>query len=122
MKINKIEICFPVPVEPPDGFYHVLDALVDMICKKYEKENPTRVMWTAGHGSKPTWSKHDAAYLGKETDSDAPDMGSPTFDNSVYQIDVSEREDFYGHNKHNPNADKLQREAKARKSRVSKQA
>lgn len=115
MKFQTIEITFPLPVEAPDGFFHVLDSLVDMICKKYEADNPARVMWPAGAGSKPTFSDHDAAFLGiNQTVSgdDVPEKGEePTFDDSVYQISVSEREDFAGRNPHNPNAAKLQREA-----------
>lgn len=115
MKFHTIEITFPVPVEAPDGFFDVLGAMVDMICKKYEADNPTRVMWPAGFGSKPTFSDHDAAFLGiKQTASgdDVPKKGEePTFDDSIYQISVSERDDFAGRNRHNPDAVKLQREA-----------
>ena len=126
MKFSTIEITFPVPVEAPDGFFHVLDTMVDMICKKYEADNPTRVMWPAGAGSKPIFSDHDAAFLGikqrqptggreqggNEQGSKIPKKGEePTFDNSVYQISVSEREDFAGRNPKNPDGKKLAREA-----------
>jgi hypothetical protein len=70
-----IEITFPVPVEFPEGFFQVLDRLVNMVCEKYEAENPTRTMWPCGHGSKPIWREPE----------------EPLFDESVYQISVSER-------------------------------
>lgn len=118
MKFQTIEITFPVPVEAPDGFFHVLDSLVDMICKKYEADNPTRVMWPAGAGSKPIFSDHDTAFLGiKQTTSgdDVPVKGEePIFDNSVYQISVSEREDYAGRNPKNPEGKRLAMEVFAR--------
>ena len=76
MKVSKIEIEFPVPVEFPPGFIRVLTDLVNKVCEKYEAENPTRVMWPAGIGGKPIWNEP------KE----------PTFNSSVLLIDVFERE------------------------------
>ena len=76
MKVSKIEIEFPVPVEFPPGFIHVLTDLVDMVCEKYEAENPTRVMWPAGIGDKPIWNEPE----------------EPTFDSSILHIEVCERE------------------------------
>ena len=73
--IRTIEITFPDEVDPPDGFFRTLDALVDMACKAWEEENPGFVMWPAGHGSKPVWSEPQ----------------EPTFDDSYYVIDVSSR-------------------------------
>ena len=81
-KIEKIEINFPVEIELPDGFEQALSSLIGMVCKQYERKNPTRVMWTAGHGSKPI---RDEAH-------------EPTFDDSVYVITVAEREDTSGRN------------------------
>ena len=91
MKIRKIEIEFPLLVELPPGFEQALDRLVDTVCKKYEQENPTRVMWPAGHGSKPIFSQTDLAFLGKPPNPDAPKRGEPTWEEDVYQIDVAER-------------------------------
>lgn len=76
-KIRRIEVSFPVEVELPLGWDRALDALVGMVCEAYEAANPTRVMWPAGHGSKignPMW------------------QDPPTFDDSIYAIDVAERE------------------------------
>ena len=74
-KRSKIEIIFPVPVEFPPGFEQTLDCLINMVCKNYELNNPTRVMWPGGMGDKPTWNEPE----------------EPTFDSSVYCIEVSER-------------------------------
>ena len=98
-KIRALEISFPTPIELPDGFDQTLSALVEMACRKYEEENPTRVMWPAGHGDKPIYNEPN----------------EPTFDDAVYHIEVAEREDFYGSNPHNPDRDKLQAEYLAAK-------
>lgn len=77
-KLRAIEITFPVEVELPPGFERVLDALVDMVCEKYEAEHPDRTMWPAGIGGKPIWRESE----------------EPDFDMSVLAIDVAEREAF----------------------------
>jgi hypothetical protein len=97
-RIQRIEINFPVPVEFPDGFEQALSALIGMICEKYERENPTKVMWTAGHGNKPIWNEP------KE----------PEFDDSVYCIDVAEREDTGGSNRYNPDREILREDLRKR--------
>ena len=121
MSIRCIEISFPTEVELPDGFDRLLDAAVDMVCKAYERSHPDRVMWPAGRGSKPSWSAADAAFFGVEAPPGAPDSGEPTFDDSVYCIEVSEREDLHGTNPHNPNRDvireRLSEERRAEKAR-----
>jgi len=104
MKIQQIEISFPAPVELPDGFDQTLSCLIGMVCKQYEKENPTRVMWAAGHGSKPIWNEPN----------------EPDFDSSVYVIDVSEREDTAGSNKYNPYREKLKAEARKQREERKK--
>jgi hypothetical protein len=114
MKVKTIEIQFPCEVDTPEGWERALDGLLDIVCKKYQKENPSDVMWPSGHGSKPTFSQADAAFLGKPTKSDAPMSGEPTWDDSVYQISMAVREDYYGDNPHNPNRDALKAEQRAR--------
>lgn len=83
MKKHRIEIDFPFPVELPPGFTQALAALVGMACKKYEKENPGRVMWAAEHGDKVTFmplSREEETQRGME------------FDDLVYHIGVVEKE------------------------------
>lgn len=101
-KITRIEISFGAAVALPDGWERALDGLIGMVCEQYQRENPTRVMWPAGAGSKPQWSQADAAFLGVAATSDAPADGEPTFDDSVYFVDCAEREDYHGSNRHNP--------------------
>jgi hypothetical protein len=75
-KLQKIEISFPVAVELPPGWERALDALVDMVCERYEEAHPGRTMWPAGYGSKPIWREPQ----------------EPEWDDSVYLIEVAERE------------------------------
>lgn len=83
MKIQAIEITFPVPVELPEGFEKTLSCFVGMVCKKYEKENPTRTMWPAGQGFKPTFIPM--------TQEQEKERGME-FDETTYVIEVFERE------------------------------
>lgn len=100
-KIRKIEISFPTSVAFPDGFEQALDALVGMVCKQWERENPTMVMWPAGYGSKITRMPLVAGDDRME------------FDDSIYAIDCSAREDYYGNNPNNPERERLRAEAAA---------
>lgn len=107
--IRRIEVSFPAAVKLPDGFEQALCALVDMACKKWESENPTMVMWTAGIGSKIT-------SMGMVAGDDHID-----FDDDTFAIDCCAREDYYGTNPANPDRERLQREAaEARKERKRK--
>lgn len=83
MKVQRIEIDFPCMVELPEGFEQTLSSLVGMVCKAYEKENPTRVMWPSGHGFKPTYIPMTRA--------EEEERGME-FDETVYHIGVCERE------------------------------
>ena len=112
-KVQRVEISFAVPVSLPEGWDRVLSTLVGMVCDQYQRDNPERVMWPAGTGCKPMWSKADAAFLGKSAGAGAPDNGEPTWDESVFVIDCEEREDYNGSNPHNPNRRALQAEARA---------
>lgn len=98
----------------PEGWDRLLMDLVDMACKTYEHANPTRVMWPAGVGSRPNWSAADAAFLGHAPTPGAPESGEPTFDDSVFQISCSEREDYHGSNRHNPDGEQLRKAAHER--------
>jgi len=92
--IRKIKIDFPVSVGFPPGWEQALDALIGQVCLQYEKDNPTQVMWVAGGGSEPIWNEpHE-----------------PTFDSSVFHLEIATREDLYGNNPWNPNRDALRKE------------
>jgi hypothetical protein len=95
-KYQKIEISFPCAVDVPHDVIERMDALVGEICELYEAENPSRVMWPAGHGCKINWSKADAAFLGRPAEANAKESGSPDYDDSVYEISASEREAYEG--------------------------
>lgn len=68
----QIKITFPVGVELTHEDQDGLIDLADKICKRYEAQNPDRVMWPAG------------IIWGDE----------PKFDDSVFSIDVAERERY----------------------------
>lgn len=101
--MRKIEIDFPCDVEFPPGFERILDALVDMVCKKYESKNPTRIMWPSECGFKPIYIP-----LTKDEERDR----GPEFDESIYHIGVCEREDIHGSNPLNPDRDRIISERK----------
>lgn len=103
-KVSKIEISFPIPVDFPPGFEQALDALVGMVCKRWECENPTMVMWPAGCGSKITRMPLMAGDERME------------FDDSVYAIECCAREDYGGQNSHNPERERLRAEAAAERA------
>lgn len=94
--MRTINITFPVDVELPDALERRLVEIVDEVCRAYEKAHPDRTMWAAGFGALPQWSQADAAFLGKTAAPNAPESGEPTFDDSVYNIDVAERERYEG--------------------------
>ena len=73
-----IKITFPVGVKFAREDQESLLDLIEGICKRYEAANPDRVMWPAGVGAAPVdiW------------DDDLK------FDDSVYAIDVAERERY----------------------------
>lgn len=91
---SRIEITFPVPMIFPKDWEQRLADLVNEVCEAYEDEHPDRVMWPAGFGSAPRWSKADAAFLGVEASQDAPESGEPTFDDTTFQISCAEREAY----------------------------
>lgn len=50
VRVQKIEIDFPVPVDLASGFEQTIYSLVGMVCKAYQKDRPTRSMWLASVG------------------------------------------------------------------------
>ena len=89
----KIEINFPFDIKISDKLYQEIDEVIThYICKPYEKAHPDRVMWVSGGGYKMNCSKIDAMLLGKhEFDETIPDGDEPTFDESICEINISER-------------------------------
>jgi hypothetical protein len=97
MGISKIEVSFPAPVNLPDGWEQALCSLVEIVCKQWQAENPTMVMWTAGIGSKVTRMPIAAGDERME------------FDDDTFAIDCCAREDYYGENPANPDGPELKR-------------
>ena len=91
--MTRIEISFPVDIDLDEDLDRSLHSILNQICLEYERQHPGRVMWVSGYGCKPNWSQADAAFLGRPVDPDAPASGEPTFDDAVYEITISERED-----------------------------
>lgn len=80
--IRQIQVTFPCPVELPAKWVEQFVEAVDQICKNYERQNPSRVMWPFGVGSKPLYNWHAIA------------DGEQEFDSSTLHIEVAEREDY----------------------------
>lgn len=98
-KVTTIELVFDVPIEITAKVEEMFGAILEEITHTYESKNPTRVMWPSGGGQKMILNEpHE-----------------PTFDDSVLQLCVSEREDFYGRNARNPDGERLRAESAARK-------
>lgn len=50
--MNRIEITFPVDVDPPPNFYSELSALLHKyVCHPYNNEHPDRHMWVFSQGA-----------------------------------------------------------------------
>lgn len=80
-KVIGIEISFPVAVELSRDDQTVLREVVRKICKRYEEENPERVMWLFGYGDK-------ISYMPVMADDDRP----MEFDSNILAIECAERE------------------------------
>jgi hypothetical protein len=93
MNSRKIEIELPFDMEIPDDLIYEIDnALAKNLCEPYKRSNPDRTMWVGGFGAKPSFSYRDAMFLGKQNyDESIPDGAEPTFDQSIYHIEVMER-------------------------------
>ena len=92
--IRKIEIELPFPMEIDSRVFEMIDRiLTKYVCTPYEKHYMTRVMWVSAHGSKPSYSEVDALVLGKKGfDPNIKNGDEPTYDDSIWQIEISERE------------------------------
>lgn len=77
MKLLKIEIAFPIPVEVNNLVLKLIDSIISTgVCQEYNKANPDRVIWVAGYGDKPIWREPE----------------EPSFDASCFQFDIAEKE------------------------------
>lgn len=79
----KLEVCFPRPVVVTEDDHRILVALTEEVCKRYERSHPGRVMWPFGQGLKMLVHP-----LMLSDDEPIP------FDEDVWQIECSEREDY----------------------------
>jgi len=92
MSIRKVEIDFALPVELTDDEMHQLCEIANNAARR--TETPEIVHWQAGCGSKPSFSRADCCFLGKEPDEDAPDSGEPTWDDEIFYIETFSRERY----------------------------
>lgn len=91
-QLERIEVEFAIPVFITIGQQQRLAELVEEIARAPMNTPINGVHWQSGAGSKPNWSRADAALLGKACAPDAPDTGEPTFDDSVLYFETSARE------------------------------
>jgi hypothetical protein len=94
MIVKKIEIELPINMEVSDVLISEIDkVLTQHLCKPYKEANPGRTMWVGGFGAKASYSYRDAMFLGKqEWDENIQDGQEPTFDDSIYSIEILEKE------------------------------
>lgn len=90
LHMKKIEIEFPIDIELTHEETRRLVYVLEDICHRNCPEG--HAMWVFGMGAKPRFSQRDAAFLGKPVDPSAPESGEPTFDNSIFAIEVACRE------------------------------
>lgn len=84
-KIVQIEITFPVALVVKDEHLQAIDEILSKVSRDYEAANPGRIMWPFGHGAKMLVN-----LLMLSDDEPIP------FDDSVYSIEVAEREAYEG--------------------------
>jgi hypothetical protein len=82
--LQRIEVDFAIPVEMTQSEQRRLVLLLSEIADAPWNQPKEGVHWLAGAGSKPNWSKADAAFLGVQADPSAADKGEPTFDDSPH--------------------------------------
>lgn len=82
-QIYRLEVSFPCGVEVTDDDARILDGLAAEICRRYERENPGRVMWPFGHGAKMLC--HPLQIVDDEP---------IPFDETTYHVEVAERADY----------------------------
>ena len=85
-ELRSIEVDFAIPVLMTQHEQRRLVLLISEMCSAPWNQPVEGVHWLAECGSKPSWSKADAAMLGVPTTPDSPDSGEPTFNDEVFQI------------------------------------
>jgi hypothetical protein len=99
----RIEVDFAIPVEMTQEQQRRLLEVIDDITDSPWNAPREGVHWMAEVGSKPHWSRADAAMLGVEAGPDAPASGGPTFDDSILHVGTCARafvSDFERERKH----------------------
>ncbi|MDX1985004.1 MAG: hypothetical protein SFV51_32330 [Bryobacteraceae bacterium] len=91
-RLERIEVEFAIPVFITIDQQQRLADLIQEIATAPMNTPVNGVHWQSGGGSKPNWSRVDAALLGKTPAPDAPATGEPTFDDSVLYFETSARE------------------------------
>src|SRR5262245_1178747 len=81
--ISRIEVEFGIPTFLPQGFMRDLDDLLSAAVRLKRNQPSDGVHWVSGNGSKPIWSKADAAFLGKSVADDETGVGETQWDDSV---------------------------------------
>ena len=87
--ICRIEVDFGIPVVLSDEHQRKLNELIRSITDAPWNAPKNGVHWASGYGSRPKWSRSDAAFLGVAADPDAPDSGEPEFDDSILHIETT---------------------------------
>lgn len=89
--LERIEVDFAIPVLMTQAQQRRLWEAIKEITDSPWNAPAEGVHWVAGVGSKPNWSKEDAAFLGRAPEPDAPAAGGPTFDDTVYHVETCAR-------------------------------
>lgn len=93
LKVERIEVEFAIPIFMTMDQQGRLADLIEEIARAPKNTPENGVHWQSGGGSKPQWSRFDAAFLGKRPAPDAPATGEPTFDDAVLYFETSAREE-----------------------------
>ena len=91
VKMERLEVVFDIPVFMTQSQQRRLTDVLEEISRAAVNQPKAGVHWLSGCGSKPKFSKADAAFLDRPADEDAPDDGEPTFDDSVMYYQTTAR-------------------------------
>jgi hypothetical protein len=91
-EISRIEVDFGIPVHLSVDQDRKFHDLLDEIVNSPWNQPAEGVHWVSGYGSRLKWSKVDARLLGLQFDTDAPEIGEPTYDHSIYHLETTARE------------------------------